>query len=108
MRADCSTCSTATSSNIGTTCTGTSRSRLCSATPQPATWNMGAATMAAASCVSRGSAATVPSASMHRLPCVSITPLGWPVVPPVYMMAASSSPLCGASSTGAPPASSAS
>jgi hypothetical protein len=107
-RADCKVCSTASSSNIGTTCTGTSRSTLCSAMPQPATWNMGAATMATASCVSRGNAATVPSALMHRLPCVSITPLGWPVVPPVYMTAASSSLLCGASSMGVASASKAS
>ncbi|SEL98983.1 hypothetical protein SAMN05518845_11481 [Variovorax sp. YR750] len=108
MRADCTACSTASSSNMGSTCIGISRSRFWIEAPQPATWNMGAATSDTAFCASRGSAATVLSALMQRLPCVSITPLGCPVVPPVYMMAASSSVPCGASSAGSALASSAS
>src|SRR6266436_4162262 len=42
-----------------------------------------------------GDAARTPSTLLTRLPCVSITPLGGPVVPEVYMIVASDSgPRC--------------
>ncbi|MCY1372139.1 hypothetical protein D9M69_593250 [compost metagenome] len=63
-RADWMACRIATSSNIGTTCCGTSRRMLCSDSPQPATWNMGTAMTTAALRVSRGTAATELSALM--------------------------------------------
>ena len=49
---------------------------------------------------SSGSGATramTARALLSRLPCVSITPLGFPVVPDVYMIVASDSPSSAAS-----------
>ncbi len=69
------------------------------ARPQPATWNMGVTTMPTFTCW-RGTLLALDRALMNRLSWLSITPLGRPVVPPVYMTAARSLPLRSASAQG--------
>ncbi|MNE70496.1 hypothetical protein D3C80_1662890 [compost metagenome] len=64
-----------------------------------ARWNIGAMCRVKAS-AGTGTSAARATAAVHRFMCDCITPFGRPVVPPVYMMLARSSPPRNASSTG--------
>jgi hypothetical protein len=98
-RSSAMACSTGSSSKPGSTTWRASRCTSCSTRAMPPTWNIGAQWMPTLS-IGRVAARLADSALVTRLAWLCITPLGRPVVPPVYITAARSLPLRRASATG--------